>query len=118
MPNNNEAVVTSSTLTSNNNEVIVTSKQTVEEITLVIISILKNYSIENKILALTMDNTATNKAMSFKELLMSTCLDDESLTVLKSFCQLLKLFKIATSVLLKNQSNSIFNALIVILEIG
>ncbi|CAG8830469.1 14670_t:CDS:2, partial [Cetraspora pellucida] len=38
------------------------SGQTAEEITSVIMSMLKNYSIENKILALTIDNTATNKA--------------------------------------------------------
>ncbi|CAG8707578.1 7742_t:CDS:2, partial [Cetraspora pellucida] len=49
--------------------------------------------------------------MSSKEPSMPTCLDDESLTVLKSFRQLLKLFKIATSVLSKDQSNSISDIL-------
>jgi hypothetical protein len=56
--------------------------------------------------------------MNSKDLSMPTCLDDESLIVLKSFCKLLKPFEIATSVLSKEQSNSISEALTIILEIG
>ncbi|CAG8443835.1 10665_t:CDS:2 [Dentiscutata heterogama] len=49
--------------------------------------------------------------MCSKEPSMPTCLDNESLIVLESFCQLLKPFEIATSVLSKEQSNSISDAL-------
>ncbi|CAG8781405.1 8515_t:CDS:2 [Cetraspora pellucida] len=203
--NNNKAVVIGNTYNTRENWIEITGswvsdnwrivnivlsfqklEQTVKEITSVIMSTLKNYSIENKILALTMNNTATNKAvsrllqnelsdkelisigferisilhkkvykimkflanplasnrlevlesycrisgirflkpileintrwnfmlamferylylhlaiqeMSFKEPSIPTCLDDESLTVLKSFRQLLKPFEIAIS---------------------
>ncbi|CAG8595488.1 11497_t:CDS:2, partial [Dentiscutata heterogama] len=55
--------------------------------------------------------------MSYKEQSVLTCLDNESLIVLKTFRQFLKPFKIATSVLSEKQSNSISDALTVILEI-
>lgn len=56
--------------------------------------------------------------MSSKDLSMPACIDDKSLIDLKSFCKFLKPFEIATSVLSKEQNNSISDALSIILEIG
>ncbi|CAG8625778.1 6882_t:CDS:2 [Dentiscutata heterogama] len=56
--------------------------------------------------------------MCLKKSLMPDCLDNEDLITLKSFCQLLKLFESATLVLSKEHSNSISDAIMVILEIS
>ncbi|CAG8744949.1 7675_t:CDS:2 [Cetraspora pellucida] len=88
------------------------SDQKAEEISLVIMNILEKYSINEKIFALTTNNTTTNKANStlamFKRYLylhpaihdmcskdqsMPSCLADEELVVLSSLCQLLKSFE-------------------------
>ncbi|CAG8794023.1 2896_t:CDS:2, partial [Cetraspora pellucida] len=133
------------------------SGQTAEEILSVIKDTLEKYSIENKIFTLTMNNTTTNKAVTWlfqnklpnKELisianplasgrldvLESYCQisrikflqpileidivsDDEELINLIFFCKLLKPFEKAMLVLSKEESNSISNAIVVILEIG
>ncbi|GET61397.1 hypothetical protein GLOIN_2v1785890 [Rhizophagus irregularis DAOM 181602=DAOM 197198] len=100
---------------------------------------LNNYDIKNKLFALTMDNTTTNKAvtqllqrelpnvniifigsikeMCLKEPSMPPCLKTEELAELESICQILKPFEDATAVLSKDQSNPISDDLTVILEI-
>ncbi|CAG8507311.1 3129_t:CDS:2, partial [Scutellospora calospora] len=147
------------------------SGQTANEILSVIKNTLDEYSIKEKIFALTMDNTTTNKAvtnplssgrleilesyciilgikflrpvleintrwnstlamferylylhsaiseMCLKDPSMPPCLDHESFLILESFCQFLKPFEKATLILSKEQSNSISNAIIIILEI-
>ncbi|CAB5193363.1 unnamed protein product [Rhizophagus irregularis] len=172
------------------------SGQTAKDTTSVIMNTLNNYDIKNKLFALTMDNTTTNKAvtqllqrelpnvniifiglhkvvkylanplangrlellksycqvigidflrpileidtrwnstlamferyillhlaikeMCLKEPSMPPCLETEELAELESICQILKPFEDATAVLSKDQSNSISDALTVILEI-
>ncbi|CAB4491955.1 unnamed protein product [Rhizophagus irregularis] len=90
---------------------------------------LNNYDIKNKLFALTMDNTTTNKAvtqllqrelpnvniifigsikeMCLKEPSMPPCLETEELAELESICQILKPFEDAIAVLSKDQSNPI-----------
>ncbi|CAG8674757.1 6074_t:CDS:2 [Dentiscutata erythropus] len=170
------------------------SGQTADDILSTIIATLEAYSIKEKIVAITMDNTTTNKAvikeglkeisqlkekvhkimkylsnplssgrieilrsycrisgikplqpileidtrwnstlamferyiylhpaireMCSKESSMPSCLDNEEFAALKAFCQLLKPFESATLMLSKEQSNSISDAIMVILEIG
>ncbi|CAG8770406.1 13853_t:CDS:2 [Cetraspora pellucida] len=48
---------------------------------------------------------------------MPSCLKTEELLELESFCQILKPFEVATTILFKDQSNSISDALTIILEI-
>ncbi|CAG8601308.1 22825_t:CDS:2 [Cetraspora pellucida] len=134
------------------------SGQTAEEIVLAIMNTLEKYYIKDKVFALTMDNTTTNKAINqllqnklqntklitiethwnstlamferylhlypaiheicSKEPLMPSCLNNKDFINLKSFCQLFKLFTSGMLVLSKENSNSISNAIMVILEIG
>ncbi|CAG8564260.1 1577_t:CDS:2, partial [Cetraspora pellucida] len=56
--------------------------------------------------------------MFLKELLMPSYLEYKDLIKLKSFCQLLKLFETNIFILFKVQSNSISEAITVILEIA
>ncbi|PKY12440.1 hypothetical protein RhiirB3_378457 [Rhizophagus irregularis] len=103
--------------------------QTAKDITSVIMNTLNNYDIKNKLFALTMDNTTTNKAvtqllqrelpnvniifigsikeMCLKEPSMPPCLETEELAELESICQILKPFEDAIAVLSKDQSNPI-----------
>ena len=55
--------------------------------------------------------------MYLKESSMPYCLEEEELAELESICQTLKPFEAATEILSKDQTNSISDALIVILEI-
>ncbi|CAG8510495.1 2204_t:CDS:2 [Gigaspora margarita] len=57
------------------------------------------------------------KEMYLKEPSMPSCLETEELLELESFCQILKPFEFAITILSKDQSNSISDALTIILEI-